>query len=171
MITIDKSDKLFKFLTALKVPNVEEEYLTLAKNGRYSRADVRKFWQATFQPSMTEEVDETELEKVVDYYSDLKKSKQINKSEFNKLLKEYSVTHNPKLKDKIIVSKLKEILILCVNYKSLHKDVDLPDVVQTASIGLMNALDSFDESTKISFDDYMLFWIRDKIIEEFEEKK
>ena len=171
MITIDKSDGLYKYLTALKVPNIDEEYMTLAKNGRYSRADVRKFWQAGFQPSVTEELDEQELEKVLDYYSDLRKTKPANKTELKALLKEYCKNKEKAVKDKIIVSKLKDLLILAINYRSLHKDVDLADLVQTASMGLMTALDKYDETTKIPFDDYMLFWIRDKITKEFEEKK
>ena len=58
MITIDKSDKLYKYLTDLGVDNVDELYINLAKNGRYSRKDVLNYFHSTFNPSMTKEFDD-----------------------------------------------------------------------------------------------------------------
>ena len=60
MITIDKKDNLYKYLTGLKVENIDEEYLDLAKNGRFKLDDVRQYFRATFAPSQTEDVLEIE---------------------------------------------------------------------------------------------------------------
>ena len=62
-------------------------------------------------------------------------------------------------------------MYLCINYHTLHKGVDIQELVQVANLGLIEALNHYKSSANIKFDDYILFWIREKIIEEFEEKE
>ena len=66
-----------------------------------------------------------------------------------KVLKEklttYSQTKDKLIKEEIINSQLKDILFLCLNYKTLHKDIEVQDLVQIASIGLIEAIEKFDE--------------------------
>lgn len=171
MITIDKTDALYKFLLGLGVDEIESTYLDLASAGRYKREDVIKYWSETFRPSATEDVEEKELEKILDYFVDLKKIKKIGTSDLKPILKEYKETKNQALKEKIINSQLKDILYMCVNYCSLHKNDDIQDVVQLANIGLLNALEKYDDKTKIDFKDYIVYYTRKIIIEEFGEKK
>jgi len=40
-----------------------------------------------------------------------------------------------------------------------------------ANIGLLDAIDKYQEAKKIDFKDYVIYWTRVKIKEEFEEKK
>lgn len=171
MITIDKKDALYKYLHGLNIEDIEEEYISLAKSGRYRREDVLKFWSETFRPSLTEEVDDSELEKILDYYLDLKTVKKISGTELKSLLKEYKQTNSQELREKIINSQLKDLLYMCVNYCSLHKDEDIQEVVQIANIGLLTALDKYDAEAKIDFKDYIIYYVRKTIIEEFGEKK
>ena len=171
MITIDKSDKLYKYLTDLGVDNVDELYIDLAKNGRYSRKDVLNYFHSTFNPSMTKEFDDKELEQVVDYYADIKKYHPIRGAGLNKLLKQYKENSSAELKSLIINSQLKDLLHLCINYKSTHEDVDLQDLVQISSLGLLDALDKYKPDAKINFQDYIIYYVRNRVIKEFEEKK
>lgn len=171
MIKIDKNDKLYKYLSDLGVEDVDDKYLELAKNGRYNLDDVRQYFRAIFEPSTTEDIDEDELEKVLDYYVDLKSIKPINKKELNDLLIEYKDNRKDSLRDKIIYSQLKDVLYLCVNYKTRHKDIDLQDLVQIANIGLFDAIENYNEKSKIDFKDYVVYWLRDRITKEFEEDK
>ena len=85
------------------------------------------------------------------------------------LLEEYKHTKQPILREKIINSQLKDILYLCLNYKTLHKDVDVQDLIQIASIGLIEAIEKYNEAAKIEFIDYVVYYVR-KNIKEFEEK-
>ena len=169
MIKIDKTDALSKYLTTLKVDNIDETYLELAKNGRFKLDDVRAYFRETFRPSQTEDLNETELEKVLDYYVDIKKMKHLNSKALNDKLKEYKKTKNEELKNQIINSQLKDILYLCLNYSTLHKDVDIQDLIQVANIGLIEAIDKFDENARVDFKDYLTYYIRKNILE-FEEK-
>lgn len=170
MIQIDKKDELYKYLTNLGVEDVEKEYLTLAQNGRFKLDDVRQYFQETFQPSNTEDVKEEDLEKVLDYYIDLKTVKTLNSKDFKQKLLEYSQTKDKAIREQIINSQLKDILFLCLNYKTLHKDIEVQDLVQMASLGLIEAIEKFNPQARLNFKDYMVYWVRNKIKEEFEEK-
>ena len=170
MITIDKKDALYKYLTALKVDNIDEVYLELAQNGRFKLDDVRQYFRETFRPSQTEDVDEKELEKVLDYFVDIKKVKHFNSQQLRKLLEEYKKNKDIKIREWIINSQLKDILYLCLNYSTMHKQVDIQDLVQTANIGLMTAVEKYDPTAKVEFKDYMVYYIREAIKENYEEK-
>ncbi|MBO5954347.1 MAG: hypothetical protein J6Q13_00075 [Clostridia bacterium] len=170
MITIDKKDNLYKYLTGLKVENIDEVYLELAKNGRFKLDDVRQYFRATFEPSQTEDVLESELEKILDYYVDLKKVKHLNSKALKEKLAEYKQTGSEKVKEQIINSQLKDILYLCLNYSTLHKDVDIQDLVQVANLGLIEAIEKYDETARLEFKDYMVYYIRKNINNEFKEK-
>ena len=137
MINIDKKDALYKYLSSLKIENVDDVYMMLAKNGRFKLDDVRAYFRETFRPSQTEDVSETELEKVLDYYVDLKQIKHLNSKALRDKLIEYKQTSNAIIKEQIINSQLKDILYLCLNYSTLHKNVDIQDLVQIANIGLI----------------------------------
>ena len=169
MINIDKTDALYKYLTALKIENVDEVYVELAKNGRFKLDDVRAYFRETFRPSQTEDLTEEELEKVVDYYVDIKKIKQFSSKVLKEKLAEYKQTHDEKIKVEIINSQLKDILYLCLNYSTLHKDVDIQDLVQVANIGLIEAIEKYDEKAKVDFKDYMVYYVRENI-NDFKEK-
>lgn len=171
MIHIDKTDNLYKYLVNLGVEDVEKEYLNLASNGRYKLDDVRQYFRATFQPSQTEDIDEKELEKILDYYVDIKILKKLSAKELKLVLKQYKETNNNEIKQIIINSQLKDLLLQCVNYKTLHKDVDLQDLIQVANLGLIQAIEKYNENSRLDFKDYVVYWTREKIKEEFEEKK
>ncbi len=171
MITIDKDDKLYKYLSSLGANNIDEVYLELAENGRYNLDDVRQYFRSKFEPSKTEDIDEKELEKVLDYYVDLRQVKTLTKKDLHELLSQYLEKRDVRLRDMIINSQLKDVLYLCLNYKTMHKDVDLQDLVQVANIGLFDAIENFKPIAKIDFKDYLVYWIRERITKEFEEDK
>jgi len=171
VIKIDKEDKLYKYLTNLGANNIDDLYLELAQNGRYNLDDVRQYFRAKFEPSKTEDIDESELEKILDYYVDLRQIKPIAKKELSEMLALYQENKDDKLREKIINSQLKDILYLCLNYKTMHKDVDLQDLVQVANIGLFDAIENFNINARLDFKDYLVYWIRERITKEFEEDK
>jgi len=80
MVQIDKNDSLYTYLKGLGVDEIDKEYLTLAENGRYKIADVKQFYREIFTPSQTQDIDEKELEKILDYYIDIKNLKVNNKN-------------------------------------------------------------------------------------------
>lgn len=173
MIEIDKQDALYKYLQNLGVQDIDTLYLELAKNGRYKREDVQLYFLSKLRPSATQDIDESELERLIDYYADIKKNKpkRISKKELDYILKIYKETLDKQIKDKILTSKLMDLMLMCVNYHSFHKDVDIQDLIQVANLGLLEALENYKVDAKIDFNDYIVYWVREKIIQEFEEKK
>ena len=170
MIKIDKNDALYRYLINLGVENVEDTYLELANNGRFKLDDVRQYFRATFAASQTEDIEEKELEKVLDYYVDLKTIKHLNSKALKERLIEFKKNGNAKVREEIINSQLKDILYLCLNYSTLHKDVDIQDLVQIANIGLIEAIEKYNPQAKIEFKDYLVYYVRKNIKNEFEEK-
>jgi len=170
VIKIDKTDTLYKYLSALQVENIDEVYLELAKNGRFKLNDVRTYLREMFRPSQKDDLDEKELEKVLDYYIDIKKLKHLNTKTLREKLLEYKQLKNDQVKEEIINSQLKDILYLCLNYSTLHKDVDIQDLIQVANIGLLEAIEKFNDKVKLDFKDYVVYYVRKNIKENFEEK-
>ena len=70
------------------------------------------------------------------------------------LVKKYKENPTDELKTLIINSQLKDLLHLSVNYKSSHQDVDLQDLVQISSLGLLDALENYKIDANINFQDY-----------------
>ncbi len=171
MIKIDKTDTLYKYLVGLGVDDVEKEYLTLAESGRYRRDDVIQFWSDYLRPSATEEVDEQELTKILDYFIDLKNIKKIGQTDLKPILKEYKENPTTELKNRIINSQLKDVLYICLNFSTLHKNIDVQDLVQIANLGLLEALDKYNVQARIDFKDYMIYYIRKTIMDEIGEEK
>ena len=170
MIQIDKTDSLYKYLQNLGIADVDKQYQELAENGRFKLDDVRKYFRSKLEPSSTEDVSDEDLERVLDYYIDLKKLKSVSQKEIKQLLLQYKQTSRSETKEKIINSQLKDILYLCLNYKTLHKDVDVQDLIQVANIGLLNAINKYNPEAKIEFKDYVVYWVRESIISNYEEK-
>lgn len=170
MIKVDKTDELYKYLNNLGVDDIETVYTELASNGRYKRDDVRQYFREMFNPSNTQDLDEKELEKVLDYYVDLKQIKHVNTKQLKEMLTTYKNAKDLKVKELIINSQLKDILYLCLNYSTMHKDIDIQDLVQVANLGLIEAIEKYNPDAKIDFKDYLVYYTREKILNEFKEK-
>ena len=170
MITIDKTDELYKYLSKLKVQDIDETYKMLASQGRYKRKDVLQYFRSGFEPSLTNDFEEKDLEEIVDYYADIKRATKLTAKQLSYILKEYSTNKNSEYKNLIIQYYLKDVMLLCLNYKSLHKDINIQDLIQIANIGLIEALDNYDPEAKIKFDDFIIYYVYKNVTEEFKEK-
>ena len=170
MINIDKNDNLYKYLSNLGIDDVDKVYLELANNGRFKLDDVRQYFRATFSPSQTEDITESELEKILDYYVDIKNLKHLNSKALKEKLAEYKQNPRDEIKEQIIKSQLKDVLYLCLNYSTLHKNIDVQDLVQVANMGLIEAIDKYKPNARIEFKDYMVYYIRENIKNCYEEK-
>ena len=106
----------------------------------------------------------------MDYYVDIKNLKHLNSKALKEKLIEFKKTKDEKLKEQIINSQLKDILYLCLNYSTLHKNVDVQDLIQIANIALLEAIEKYDGELKVDFKDYMVYYIRKNIKDNFEEK-
>lgn len=167
MIQIDKQDFIYTYLTKLGAEDVDSEYIKFASEGLTNKKEFNSYLLSKLGLEFLSDFDDSVLEETVDYYSDLKKFKKIPKSKLNKLLKEYYETKNQDVKTEIIHSKLQDVLLIACAYKIKHIDINLNDLVQTCNIGLIMAVDKYIPDNKITFDDYLHYWIFYMINKEF----
>ena len=169
MIQIDKTDFLYKTLQKLGVDEqeIDNKYIEFANAGIATLKDFNNHIQASLGLDYVGDFDESVLEEVVDYYSDLKSSKSPAKSKITALLKQYKQTQDDKIRVDIINSQLKDVLFIACTYKLRHIDINLSDLVQICNLGLITAVSKFDVDAKLTFETYLNYWILDVINKEF----
>ena len=163
MIEIDKSDFLYKHLTFLGVEDIEKQYSDYAYKGITNLQDFKKELYNFFGECYNNELDEEELSLLLPYFDEVKKIKTLSATKFNKLLKEYKQTGNVEIYNQLVNSKLKDVILLSYMYKLKNSSIELMDIVQISNMGLMNALNKYNEKSKITFDEYMYYWIKQEI--------
>ena len=167
MINIDKTDFVYKALQALEVENIEEQYMRLIDNGVCDSKSLDNYLLSQLGLDFLGDVDESALEEALPYFSDLKKIKKVPQSKINQMLKEYIKTNDAQIKNDIINAKLNDVLLLACAYKMRHMDINLNDLVQTCNIGVITALNKYNQASKIKFDTYINYWVLDAINNEF----
>ena len=171
MIQIDKTDKLYKYLSKLGVDDIDSVYMELATNGRFNLDDIREYLYADFDIVGDEvEIGDTTAA-VVDYYNDLKKIKELNKKTLKEKLSVYHTSHDAIVKEEIINSLLFKAFTVAACYKTNHKEHDFMDIVQNANIALLKAVDKYDPESKLEIDDYILFYTREQLNKTYKEKE
>ena len=169
MIQIDKTDFLYKTLVKLGVDDadLDEKYLMFANEGVSNSKDLNNVIQAHLGMDYVGEFDESWFEDVADYYKDLHSYKVPAKSKVAELLKNYKLNPKQEIKNDIINSQLNEVLLIACAYKISHPDIILSDLVQICNLGLITAVDKFDETAKLNFELYLNYWIMEAIKKEF----
>ena len=169
MIQVDKTDFLYKTLQKLGVGEneINDKYLIFASAGISNIKDFNNYLQSSLGLDYVGDFDENNLKEVVDYYADLKASKVPAKSKVTTLLKQYSENPSHKLKEDVINSQLKDVLLMACAYKLRHKDIILNDLVQVCNMGLLVAVDKYNSDSKLSFETYLNYWIMQTINKEF----
>lgn len=169
MIQIDKTDFLYKTLQKLGVDetDIDNQYMAFASEGIINAKDFNNNLQAKLGLDYLGDFDESQLEDVLDYYKDLKSNGCPPKNKVLGLLKQYKQGNNENIRNDIINSQLKEVLLIACAYKLRHEDVNINDLVQVCNMGLMTAVDKFDVDAKLSFEIYLNYWIWDTINKEF----
>ena len=163
MIDLDKSDFLYKHLTKLGVENLEETYIEYAQNGVTNLKDFKSYLYSKFGATVDNEIEEETLKEVLPYFQDLKKVKKVNSKDLKKYLSEYKNNKSQDAFEIIVNSKLKDLLFIACLYHLKYNKIEINDIVQVCSLGLMKAVEKYDESTKLVLDDYIDFWVNAEI--------
>ncbi len=177
MVQIDKTDKLYKYLLGLGEENIDKVYLELAENGIFEHKDIVAYFNSTFE---TIEIDENiELNYILDYFKDVKKLKKLPKNKIRESLVNYYETKDEKIKKDIINSYLEEVLTMAIFYYNKAKknyvrkstaddELTIEDCVSDANIGLIKAIEKYNPKARISFDDYLIYYVRKMLKKEKE---
>jgi len=105
---------------------------------------------------------------VVAYYDDLKKYKPLTRAKERRLLK-LCKNGNLKAKNELIEANLKFVFDVAKQYTG--RGISISDLISEGNIGLIKAIDKFDEDKNVKFISYAVWWIRQAMLEAIKKKK
>ena len=102
------------------------------------------------------------------YYDDLKKYKPLTKVKEKRLLK-LSRKGNLKAKNEILEANLKFVFDIAKHYTG--RGLSISELISEGNMGLMRAIEKFDEEKDIKFISYAVWWIRQAMLEAIKKKR
>ena len=96
------------------------------------------------------------------YYDDLKKYKPLTKVKEKRLLKKCK-KGNLKAKNEILEANLRFVFDIAKHYTG--RGVPISELISDGNIGLLRAIEKFDESKDVKFISYAVWWIRQAMLE------
>jgi len=96
------------------------------------------------------------------YFKDLKSVKLLNGEEQTELAVK-AKSGDKKALNKLIESNLRFVVTVAKEYQ--YSNIPLEDLISEGNIGLIKAVDKFDETRKIRFISYAVWWVRQSIIQ------
>lgn len=96
------------------------------------------------------------------YYDDLKKYKPLTKAKERRLLKRCK-KGNLKAKNEILEANLRFVFDIARHYTG--RGVPISELISDGNMGLLKAIDKFDESKDVKFISYAVWWIRQAMLE------
>ena len=101
------------------------------------------------------------------YYDDLKKYKPLTKAKERRLLKKCK-KGNLKAKNEILEANLRFVFDIAKHYTG--RGVPISELISDGNMGLLKAIDKFDESKDVKFISYAVWWIRQAMLESIKKK-
>lgn len=101
------------------------------------------------------------------YYDDLKKYKPLTKAKERRLLRKCK-KGNLKAKNEILESNLRFVFDIARHYTG--RGVPISELISDGNMGLLKAIDKFDESKDVKFISYAVWWIRQAMLESIKKK-
>ena len=102
------------------------------------------------------------------YYDELKKYKPLSKAKERRLLK-LCKRGNLKAKNEILEANLRFVFDIAKHYTG--RGVSISDLISDGNMGLLKAIDKFDETKDVKFISYAVWWIRQAMLESIKKKK
>ena len=101
------------------------------------------------------------------YYDDLKKYRPLTKAKERRLLKKCK-KGNLKAKNEILESNLRFVFDIARHYTG--RGVPISELISDGNMGLLRAIEKFDESKDVKFISYAVWWIRQAMLESITKK-
>lgn len=102
------------------------------------------------------------------YYDELKKYKPLSKAKERRLLKQCK-RGSLKAKNEILEANLRFVFDIAKHYTG--RGVPIADLISDGNMGLLKAIDKFDESKDVKFISYAVWWIKQAMSEAIKKKK
>lgn len=101
------------------------------------------------------------------YYDDLKKYKPLTKAKERRLLKKCK-KGNLKAKNEILEANLRFVFDIARHYTG--RGVPISELISDGNMGLLRAIEKFDESKDVKFISYAVWWIRQAMLESIKKR-
>ena len=101
------------------------------------------------------------------YYDDLKKYKPITKAKEKRLLK-LTRKGNLRAKNELLEANLKFVFDIAKHYSG--RGLSMSELISEGNMGLIRAVDKFDEEKDVKFISYAVWWIKQGILEAIKKK-
>jgi len=102
------------------------------------------------------------------YYDDLKRTKPLTRAKEKRLLK-LSKRGNLKARNELLEANLKFVFDVAKRYSG--RGVAMGDLISEGNMGLIKAIEKFDESNDVKFISYAVWWIRHSILDAIQKRK
>lgn len=102
------------------------------------------------------------------YYDDLKRCKPLSRAKERRLLKKCK-RGNLKAKNEVLEANLKFVFDVAKHYTG--RGVPILELISEGNMGLLRAIDKFDDSKNVKFISYAVWWIRQAMSEAIKKRK
>lgn len=102
------------------------------------------------------------------YYEDLKKFKPLTRTKEKRLIK-LCKKGNLKAKNEILEANLRFVFDIAKRYTG--RGVPISDLISDGNMGLLRAIDKFDEARDLKFISYAVWWIRQAMLEDIKKTR
>ena len=102
------------------------------------------------------------------YYDELKKYKPLTKAKEKRLLRQCR-NGNLKAKNELLEANLKFVFDIAKHYTG--RGLSISELISEGNMGLLRAIDKFDEAKDVKFISYAVWWIRQAMMEAIKKKK
>ena len=102
------------------------------------------------------------------YYDDLKSTKPLTRAKEKRLLR-LSKRGDMKARNELLEANLKFVFDVAKRYSG--RGVPMGDLISEGNIGLIRAIDKFDESNDVKFISYAVWWIRHSMLDAIQKRK
>lgn len=102
------------------------------------------------------------------YYDDLKKTKPLSRLKEKRLLK-LSKRGDLKARNEILEANLKFVFDVAKKYSG--RGVPMGDLISEGNLGLIKAIEKFDDSNDVKFISYAVWWIRHSMLDAIQKRK
>jgi RNA polymerase primary sigma factor len=102
------------------------------------------------------------------YYDDLKNTKPLTRVKEKRLLR-LSKRGDTKARNELLEANLKFVFDVAKRYSG--RGVPMGDLISEGNLGLIKAIDKFDESNDVKFISYAVWWIRHSMLDAIQRRK
>ena len=102
------------------------------------------------------------------YCKEIAKFEPLTKDEEIELIKDYKYRNNLEARDKLVNANLKFVMNIAKKYYGLG--LSYSDLIAEGNMGLLKAIDKFDETKDCKAITYSVWWIRQSILEALEKR-